>query len=145
MTSDDREVRIYTKVVADLFHHGHIRFFKAARELGTHLTVGVVPDDRVAAYKGKTPVFSLSERLEIVSACRWVDQVTSNGPKLITKSFMEENNFHIYAFGAFNDQEYSTKLNDCPDLPETMRSVIPYTPGISSTIIRERIAGLGRP
>lgn len=134
-----REVRIYTKVVADLFHHGHVRFFKAARELGTHLTVGVVPDDRVKEYKGKAPVFSLAERLEIVGACRWVDHVTSDGPKEITLAFMKENNFQRYVFGAVDDRELVSKLEDCPDLPETMRSMIPYTLGISSTVIRERI------
>ena len=145
MTSNHDGVRIYAKVVADLFHHGHIRFFKAARELGTHLTVCVVPDDRVAAYKGKAPIFSLEERLEIVGACRWVDHVVSDGPKVITRSFMDANNFHVYAFGASDDVEFAGKLKDCPDLPEKMRIMIPYTPGISSTVIRERARYLGLP
>jgi cytidyltransferase-like protein len=140
MNSLEKDVcNVYAKVVADFLHPGHIRFFKAAREQGTHLTVCVVPDERVAQNKGVLPVFTTEERVEMVAACRWVDEVITDGPKVITLKFMQDNGFHIYAFGANNDEEMASKLKDCPDLPESMRAVIPYTGGISSTIIRQRL------
>lgn len=137
--------RVYAKVVADFLHPGHIRFFKAARELGSHLTVCVVPDERVAAYKGQSPVFTTEERVEMVSACRWVDAVIIDGPKVITREFMDQNGFDVYAFGANDDAELEVKLRDCPDLPDEMRAVIPYTPGISSTLIRQRLSDRANP
>jgi cytidyltransferase-like protein len=133
-------LNIYTKVVADVLHYGHIRFFKAARELGSRLTVCVVPDERVLANKGVKPFFATSERVEMVAACRWVDEVITDGPKLITLQFMQERGFHIYAFGAVDEAELASKLSDCSELPENMRSHVPYTIGISSTIIRQRLS-----
>jgi len=136
---DKNECHVYAKVVADFLHPGHVRFFKAARELGTRLTVCVVPDERVASNKGVTPVFTTAERVEMVAACRWVDEVITDGPKVISLQFMKDNGFHIYAFGANDGQELAGKLNDCPDLPKGMRAVLPYTEGISSSIIRQRL------
>jgi cytidyltransferase-like protein len=130
---------VYIKVVADVLHFGHTRFFKAARELGTRLTVCVVPDERVIANKGIKPLFTTSERAEMVAACRWVDEVITDGPKIITLQFMKDRGFHVYAFGAADDVEFASKLLDCLELPESMRSHIPYTVGISSTIIRQRM------
>lgn len=82
--------RVYAKVVADLMHPGHVRFFRGARVLGTHLTVCVVPDGRVAAFKGRPPLFSTEERVEMVSSCRWVDAVITDGPRITTMEFIEE-------------------------------------------------------
>lgn len=135
------EIRVYAKVVADLFHHGHVRFFQAARELGTHLTVGVVSDERVAAYKGRLPVLSHAQRCEIVASCRWVDEVMGDGPKEISRAFMDDYGFQIYAFGADGEAELAHKLQDCIELPESMRRVLPYSPEISTRSIRARIRG----
>lgn len=139
MTDSDYSVRVYAKIVADLFHPGHIRFLQHARSLGTHLTVCVVPDDRVHDYKGSWPVFTHEERMEIVQSCRWVDAVIGTGPKEITQQFMAENDFQIYAFGAVDDEELAAKLRDSSDLPESMTRVISYTSGISSSLLRTRV------
>ena len=139
MTLLQENVHVYAKVVADLLHPGHIRFFKKAREIGTYLTVCVVPDERVLSYKGRKPVFNLEERVEMVAACRWVDDVIIDGPKVITRAFMDARGFDVYAFGASDASELAIKLKDCADLPESMRVAIPYTPDISSSAIYKRI------
>ncbi|HJE23708.1 MAG TPA: adenylyltransferase/cytidyltransferase family protein [Methylorubrum populi] len=137
----DGGASVYAKVVVDLLHPGHVRFFAAARALGSRLTVCVVPDERVAAYKGRPPVLTLEERVEIVAACRWVDAVVTDGPRVIDRAFMRGGGYDIYAFGGAHEAELATKLADCADLPEAMRAIIPYTPGISSTLLRHRLAG----
>lgn len=133
------KMHVFAKVVADLLHPGHVRFFKAARALGTHLTVCVVPDERVAAYKGTLPLLSLEERMEMVSACRWVDAVMSSCPKVVTLAFMQSHGFDAYAFGAKDSGELAAKLADCEELPPNMRLIIPYSAGISTTVLRERL------
>jgi cytidyltransferase-like protein len=132
-------IRIYARVVADLWHPGHVRFFRAARDLGDHLTVSVVPDDRVAAHKGRRPLLDLAARVELVAACRWVDEVITDGPRVTTLDFMTSRNFHVYAFGAANSQERAARLADCRELPAAMRREIPYTHGISSSQLRQRL------
>jgi len=130
--------KIYTKVVADLMHWGHVEFFKNARSLGDSLTVNVVPDDRVSLMKRK-PIMSTEERVKLVSACRYVDEVITDGPRIITREFMAMKGFAIYAFGAMDDSELEVKLRDCSDLPPEMRIQIPYNQEISTTEIIKRI------
>lgn len=130
---------VYAKIVGDLFHPGHVAFLEAARRLGSHLTVCVVPDERVAAHKNRRPVMSTAERVAVVSACRWVDAVITDGPRVITRAFMAERGFDLYAFGAVDDAELAVKLADCADLPEAMRIRVPYTAGISTTALIRRI------
>jgi len=134
-------MRVYAKVAADLFHFGHVRFFKQARMLGSHLTVSVVPDERIEHYKGRPPLFTKDQRMELIASCRWVDEVIDYGPKILTVDFMTEHNFDIYAFGAKDEQELNIKLLDCVELPEAMIAEIPYSPEISSSKLRAALFG----
>ena len=65
----------YTTGVFDMFHIGHLNILKNAKELCDYLIVGVSTDELVQKDKGKTPVIPFSERMEIVSSIRYVDQV----------------------------------------------------------------------
>lgn len=131
-------IKIYAKVVADLMHPGHVDFFRQARNLGDSLTVNVVPDERVALLK-RRPILTTHERVQLVSACRYVDNVITDGPKVITRAFMNARGLHIYAFGATDANELKIKLADCEDLPPEMKVQIPYTAGISTTDLIQRM------
>ena len=54
-------------------HKGHIRYFKEARALGDYLIV-IVNTDRQVKLKGSKPFMDQDERLEIVSAVKYVDK-----------------------------------------------------------------------
>lgn len=135
-------MKIYAKIVGDLFHAGHVAFLREARALGSHLTVCVVPDDRVAAAK-RRPIMTCEERVAVVAACRHVDAVITDGPKEITRAFMAAHGFSIYAFGARDDAELRVKLADCADLPEAMRVRLPYMPGLSTSDLIARVRARG--
>lgn len=130
---------VYTKMVADLFHPGHVEFLKAARALGDRLVVHVVDDQRVKQAK-RLPIMIQQERLAVVAACRYVDEVRREGPKVISQEFMAQNGFDLYAVSFSSEEEKATKRADCGDLPDTMIAVLPYTDGISTTSILHRIA-----
>lgn len=66
--------KVYVDIVGDLFHAGHVDFLKKARSFGDYLIVGVLADDVVEGYK-RQPVLSLDERVKMVAACRYVDEV----------------------------------------------------------------------
>jgi len=128
---------IYTKVVADLFHMGHVNFFRNARALGDKLVVHVVDDTRVTMAKRK-PIMSQAERIALVSACKYVDETKADGPIVITREFMNKHGYDIYAFAVSGEGELASKLADCPDLPPEMLGVLDRTPGIStSDLIRK--------
>ena len=60
----------------DVLHVGHVRYLRAARELGDKLVVGINGDDSVRALKGAgRPVIPAGERAEIVAALEPVDVV----------------------------------------------------------------------
>lgn len=60
----------------DLLHVGHIRYLRAAKDLGGKLVVAINSDDSVRALKGPgRPVMPEHERAEIVAALAAVDAV----------------------------------------------------------------------
>ncbi|MBX3631074.1 MAG: adenylyltransferase/cytidyltransferase family protein [Nitrosomonas sp.] len=139
-----RQRRVYTRMVADLFHEGHINFLRAARALGTHLTVCVVSDERVAENKGKLPVMQQKERAAIVAACRYVDAVMTETPASVNLEYMQKHGFSIYTFACASEPERREKLKLCESLPAEMIQELPYTPGIStSDIVLRVIDGAG--
>ena len=58
----------------DPLHSGHIAYFKAARELGDHLVVGVNSDEWLTRKKGR-PFMPLEERAAIIKELECVDEV----------------------------------------------------------------------
>ena len=59
----------------DVFHVGHLRVIERAAALGDRLVVGVSADELNLRKKGREPVFSQAERMEIVAALKMVDEV----------------------------------------------------------------------
>ncbi len=60
----------------DLLHVGHVRYLRAAKQLGGRLVVAINSDQSVRALKGPgRPLMPESERAEIVSALTDVDAV----------------------------------------------------------------------
>ena len=60
----------------DPLHSGHLAYFKAAKELGDKLVVGINSDEWLTRKKGK-PFMPFSERAEIIKGLSIVDQIIS--------------------------------------------------------------------
>ena len=136
---NQRQKRVYTRMVADLFHEGHVNFLRAARALGTHLTVCVVSDERVVENKGKLPVMKQAERAAVVAACKYADAVTMETPPSVTLEFMQQHGFDIYTFACASEQERRDKYQLCESLPPEMIQELTYTSGISTSELVMRI------
>lgn len=67
----------YTSGVYDMFHIGHLNILKKAREQCEYLVVGVSTDEVVREYKNKSPIIPFCQRIEIVKAIRYVDEVVA--------------------------------------------------------------------
>jgi rfaE bifunctional protein nucleotidyltransferase chain/domain len=67
---------VFTNGVFDLLHVGHLRYLKAARELGDALAIGVNSDASVKILKGEQrPILPEAERAELLAALACVDYV----------------------------------------------------------------------
>jgi ethanolamine-phosphate cytidylyltransferase len=72
---------VYISGSFDLLHNGHIETLKKAKEQGTFLFVGVWSDDIVKYFRGNHyPLLSLHERVLMLLACQYVDDVVIGAP-----------------------------------------------------------------
>src|SRR5690625_4253450 len=67
----------YTTGVFDLFDIGHLNLLKGARDRCEELIVGVTTDELAEERKGKRPIISFEERIEIVRHIRFVDEAVA--------------------------------------------------------------------
>ena len=73
---EDGKKVVFTNGCFDLLHVGHVRYLKAARELGDCLVVAINSDDSMRALKGsERPIIPEEQRAEILAALSCVDYV----------------------------------------------------------------------
>lgn len=146
MTSDS-PLRIYTGGTFDLFHSGHANLLRRCAELG-RVTVSLNTDEFIFEYKGRLPVMSFSERKAVLEACRYVDRVVPNRGGSNSKISIELESPNIIAIGSdWARKNYYAQMGFSQDwLDERNISLIyiPYTEGISSTDLKDRIVNRNR-
>ena len=129
--------RVYADMVGDLFHYGHVRFLERARALGDTLVVGVHSDETVAGYK-RAPVMSMAERIQVIAACQFVDEVIPDAPLQVTREWIEEHDLDVVVHGDDLDEETLGMMYGTPrDMG--ILTLVPYANGVSTTEIMERV------
>ena len=132
----------YTTGVFDMFHIGHLNVIKSAKALCDYLIVGVSTDELVQLDKCKTPVIPYAERVAIVAAIRYVDQVV---PQVNKNKFSAWEKYH------FNKMFVGDDWKGTPQWVEFERQFapvgveivyLPHTDGISSTKLTGVIKGI---
>ena len=129
----------YAPGVYDMFHIGHLNILRRAKLGCDYLIAGVVTDDAAEAAKGRRPVVPLSERLEIVSAIRFVDEAVAD--EFVDKFAMwEKLKFDVIFKG---DDWRGTPKGDQMEAAFAQVGVqvsyFPYTGHTSSTLLRRWI------
>jgi glutamine kinase len=71
---------VYSFVVADLFHFGHLQLLKTAKALGDYHVCGVLSDEAVETYRNR-PVANYDERHAVISSIDCVDHVVRQDHK----------------------------------------------------------------
>lgn len=135
----DKKIIGYTTGVFDMFHIGHLNILKRAKEKCDYLIVGVSTDEVVQAYKNKTPIIPFEQRVEIVKAIRYVDEVVpqENMDKLEAWKKLK---FDVVFHG---DDWKGSSMYD--EIEEKLKKVgcsmcfLPHTDGISSSLISEKL------
>jgi cytidyltransferase-like protein len=141
---------VYASVVADLFHAGHVSFFRKARALGERrsgteieLLVGVHSDDDVATYK-RRPHMSMDERIAVVEACRYVDRIVPASPLVVTEGFISEHGIDLVVHGDDFDQARLEAFFSVP-MRLGIFATVPYShvndEPLSTSAIIDRVRG----
>jgi glycerol-3-phosphate cytidylyltransferase len=121
----------------DVFHVGHIRVLQRAAALGDRLVVGVSADALNIAKKGRAPVYSQDERMEIVASLRVVDEVFVEESLELKRDYIVERRADVLVMG----DDWAGKFDWVSDVCEVV--YLPRTPSVSTTGIIEHIASLG--
>jgi len=137
---------VYTGGTFDLFHAGHVKFLRRCKEISGiagKVTVALNTDEFIYNYKKVKPILSYEERFEVLSACKLVDVVVSNIGDADSKPAIEECNPDVIAIGSdWARRDYYKQMQFDQDwLDERNISLIyiPYTKGISSSLIKQKI------
>ncbi len=120
----------------DLLHIGHVRLLQRAAKLGDKLIVGVSCSDLNLSKKGRAPVYTTQDRMDIISALACVDEV------FVEKS-LELKGDYIKQFGAdvlVMGDDWEGRFDQFKDICEVV--YLPRTQGISTTELIEEIADI---
>lgn len=127
----------YLSGTFDLFHVGHLNLLRRAKEKCDYLIVGVHESGK---WKGKETFISLEDRKAIVGACKYVDKVVDSCREdadawsiwhydrlFVGSDYIGTERFKRY-------EEYFKDKN-------VQIVYFPYTQGVSSTQLRNRLSG----
>jgi len=141
---------VYTGGTFDLFHSGHTRFLKACRRLAGEdgkVIVALNEDDFIQAYKGKPPIMSFAERKEVLLACKYVDGVVPNFSGADSKPCIGSVQPDLVVIGDdWARKDYYAQMQFTQawlDKHDIGLVYVPYTQGVSTTELKQRIKKLG--
>lgn len=121
----------------DVFHVGHVRMLQRAAEHGDRLVVGVSADALNVTKKGRAPVFSEDERMEIVASLKCVDDVFLEESLEKKRDYILQHDAKVLVMG----DDWAGKFDWVSDVCEV--TYLPRTPSVSTTGLIEHISGLG--
>lgn len=133
--------RIYVIGVFDLFHRGHVELLRRSKELGDKLIVAINGDEMVASYK-RAPFFSEDDRLEIIKACKYVDEafiIREYDNKAPLVEYDIDAIVHGDDWEAKSYMEQIRVTEDFLKKHEIELVLLPYTKGISTSELIETI------
>ena len=140
----DQKLQVYVGMSADMIHPGHLNIIKEAAKLGS-VTVGVLTDEAIASYK-RLPYLTYEQRSQIVASLKGVDNVIPQ----TTLDYVPNLKKLKPAFVVHGDdwkegvqKQTRQRIIDC--MQEWGGKVIdvPYTKGISSSAMNERLKEIG--
>lgn len=129
----------YVPGVFDLLHVGHLNLLEKCKSRCEYLIVGVLTDELVEYYKGRSTVIPYEERARLIEALKVVDEVIpvdfSNTDKL---DAWEQLHYDCHFSGDDHVNHWNDILEELKKRGSNME-FFPYTQGISTTMIREKI------
>lgn len=131
---------VYVGMVGDFLHYGHINIIEEARKLG-EVTIGLLTDEAAASYKRK-PIFTFEQRKKIIENIKGVTSVIpQNSLNYIPNLKKIKPNYVVHG----DDWKSGVQKNEREKIINYLKEIngtlieIPYTPGISSTNIIQRL------
>lgn len=129
----------FTAGAFDMFHVGHLNLLKNAKARCDYLIAGVNTDELITTYKNKYAIVPLEERMQIVGAVKYVDEVISVDT-LDKETIWKRKMFDIVFIG--DDWKGSERWKETEKIMSGHNVEViylPYTIGTTSTVLREKL------
>lgn len=128
--------KIITFGTFDVFHVGHINILERARTMGDYLIVGVSSDALNFSKKNRYPIYSEVDRVKIISAMRFVDEVFIEESLDLKLDYIKKYNADILVMGDDWQGRFDWVKSACEVV------YLPRTPSISTTEIIEIVKSI---
>ena len=125
--------KVITYGTFDLFHIGHLNLLKRAKELGDYLIVAVSSDEFNLKEKGKVCEIRDVDRMEIVKAIRYVDEVILEESWEQKAEDVQKYDIDVFVMG----DDWKGKFDFLKEYCEVV--YLPRTEGISTTQLKEEL------
>ena len=142
MSTGKKYNRVWVDGCFDVTHFGHYNFIRQASLIGDYVVAGVHDDEDIARNKSP-PVFTLQERVEMVGACKWVNEVVPGSPFTMTDlSWLDRYNCEVALHG--DDITLDASGKDCYSFMRDAGrfDTLPRTKSISTTNLIGRMLRL---
>lgn len=131
LTSSTKKYRrMYTSGCFDIFHQGHLNILKKTKALCDYLIVGVSTDELIIKSKGRPPIIPFEERISILEANRYVDEVI---PQIDKDKQAVVEQYQIDAISVGSDWKGKYPKVSCE------MEYFDYTPNVSSTVLKQKL------
>ena len=87
--TERKPIRVYMDGCFDAMHFGHANALRQAKALGDVLVVGINPEHEIRKHKGP-PIMTDEERRIAVTANKWVDEVLTDVPYIVSPAFLKK-------------------------------------------------------
>lgn len=121
--------KVITYGTFDLFHVGHLNILRRAKELGDYLVVAV-SSDAFNEIKGKKCVIPDYERMAIVEAIKYVDEVIPENDWEQKVRDVQEHDIDVFVMG----DDWEGKFDFLSEYCDVV--YLPRTEGISTTQLK---------
>lgn len=139
-----QQKKVYVGMSADMIHPGHLNIINEAAKLG-RVTVGVLTDAAIASYK-RLPYLTYEQRAQIVASIKGVDEVIPQTTLDYVPNLRQlKPDFVVHGDDWKEGVQKQTRQRIIEAMAEWGGKVIdiPYTKGISSTAMNQRLKEIG--
>lgn len=136
--------KVYVGMSADIIHPGHLNIIKEGVKLGA-VTVGILTDEAIASYK-RLPYLDFEQRKMIVENLKGVEKVIPQHTlDYVPNLLIEQPDFVVHGDDWKEGVQKITRQRVIDTISEWGGKVIdiPYTQGISSTKLNEKMKTIG--
>ncbi len=128
--------RILTFGTFDIFHYGHLQILKRAADFADELIVGISSDSLNFSKKGRSPVYTEDERMNIVASLDFVKDVFLEESLELKREYLLKYDADMLIMG----DDWKGKFDEFNDICEVV--YLPRTPNVSTTELIARIKNI---